>query len=441
MKGIGITRSLLWIAWGLISEAPLSYAEAAPAPSTSLYDPSPQANRLHAALLMRYGSDGRWHGEDRVDPLYWATTTHLLVGDSHREALVALDEFLAAPDAITRLTALQRTLLQNDLWRLFNWAAGEEQVGRHSHEAFALMKRLGPAIKALALSKEEIKRLPDNLAQQVKSEENLGLANFDDPESGWVAIGRQDGRTTAAVHVQQSEGRSSFTIYLRLPKGREDTLEYLNTLNSAPEPLTYDKEKAGFEAWMGQPWIRKGLPVMPAGTEFALVRRLTTIDDKGNPEPTLLTQTIQIRRLSGEKSGQGEPVQEFKQFSLARRNLFSGAPSLNLIPQDASDFTHFLTHDIDQLADFRPPASNPQHIDNPLRFAVYSCFSCHRGFGGGTGIYTMNSYVQFFRMDSLAPPKLDPKLPSELRASDALYSLNRYQRGILMQWLRERPSK
>ena len=56
--------------------------------SHTLYhaDPEHLWNRLHEALFVRVGPDGRVYGQDRLEPLLWAKSKHLLEERSNRQA-------------------------------------------------------------------------------------------------------------------------------------------------------------------------------------------------------------------------------------------------------------------------------------------------------------------------------------------------------------------
>ena len=87
-----------------------------------LYDPDPhQLWSLHETLFIRVGPDGRAYGEDRLDPLVWSSTRHLLEDDSHRRALRVLNEFLSRHGERLIRDPLERAFLQHDLWVLFDW--------------------------------------------------------------------------------------------------------------------------------------------------------------------------------------------------------------------------------------------------------------------------------------------------------------------------------
>src|SRR6266478_1872095 len=62
---------------------------------TTLYhaDPGHLWNRLHAAMFVRVGPDGRAYGQDRLEPLLWPQSKHLLEERSHKRAVALLEEF------------------------------------------------------------------------------------------------------------------------------------------------------------------------------------------------------------------------------------------------------------------------------------------------------------------------------------------------------------
>jgi hypothetical protein len=93
------------------------------------YDRNPRHlwNRLHQTLFIRVAPDGTTYGHDRLDPLFWGITRHLLEGPSHRKALDVLDEFLRKRGEKLIRDPLKRAFLQHDLWALFDWAAAPYQ--------------------------------------------------------------------------------------------------------------------------------------------------------------------------------------------------------------------------------------------------------------------------------------------------------------------------
>src|SRR5947207_9428521 len=158
-------------------------AAAPPAPpavpvKVTVYDPDPQHlwNRLHRALWVRPGPDGKEYGHDRLDPLLWSETRrHLLEGKSHEQAIAVLDEFLAERGEKLVKDPLKRAILQRDLWAVFDWAAEPSANTQEAHlqrappPRRALQARLARSIQRLALTADEINGLADNYALAVAS--------------------------------------------------------------------------------------------------------------------------------------------------------------------------------------------------------------------------------------------------------------------------------
>ena len=104
---------------------PVSRADK-PAPSVAIYHPDPNHlwNRLHEALFVRVGPDGRTYGRDRFEPLLWLGSRHLLQGPSHDRAVQLLKEFLNNKGEQLVEDPLKRALLQRDLWMVLSWLNG-----------------------------------------------------------------------------------------------------------------------------------------------------------------------------------------------------------------------------------------------------------------------------------------------------------------------------
>src|SRR5436309_1683240 len=109
-------------------------------PDTVLYhrDHDHLWNRVHAALLLRIGPDRRAYGEDRLEPLLWEDSDHLLAGSSADRAVAALEAFDRARGESLLDDSAKRAVLQRDLWLVFNWLAA-----RPANEA---RQKLGTAL-------------------------------------------------------------------------------------------------------------------------------------------------------------------------------------------------------------------------------------------------------------------------------------------------------
>jgi hypothetical protein len=166
-------------------------------------DPAHLWNRLHEALLVRRGPDGKTYGQDRLEPLLWPESKHLLVGVAHKTALAVLEEFLKTNGERLIDDPLKRAVLQRDLWLVFNWLEGShDDLGEPRPDPLALRaakeklrRPLAAVIGRLALTRDEIRKLPDNYAARVSedisvvSEGHTGRARAKGPPHRHVTSG------------------------------------------------------------------------------------------------------------------------------------------------------------------------------------------------------------------------------------------------------------
>src|SRR6185436_9804219 len=117
----------------------------------------------------------------------------------------------------------------------------------------------------------------------------------------WVEVHENQGTGVAPSHVSSLQARSNFRIFIRCPGERKETLAYLQKLNLhttpfALEPATIatnmsDGAKVRWRPLRPDPKT----PQFPQGTMFALVRQMILINDKFQPAPTNITQSVQFR--------------------------------------------------------------------------------------------------------------------------------------------------
>lgn len=297
----------------------------------SIYDPDPGHpwNRVFRELYRRVSAGGTEYGANELDPLLWLDTTHLLRGDSYRQAIQELDVFLSSHAETQIRDPLKRAMFQRDLWAVFDWLACQPQPDPAEREA--LEHRLAEIMKRVALPRDEILSLPDHYALTVGANRFPPDFQPDHPETAflppdlfrrdgaWVPMGRSGG-PIAMTHTEAFPffGRSAFLVFVRSPDGRASTLDFVESLNKEINPVT------------------------AAGTEVALVRRMLLIDDHGEPVLSPLIETIQIRHYS--------PVQSFYEFELDRERLFD-EPAGALVPNDDM-FLLFMGHgDVFEMAE------------------------------------------------------------------------------------------
>ncbi len=329
----------------------------------AFYDRDPQhlSNRLYEALCVRVGPDGHMYGRDRFEPLLWLGTAHLLSGPSQQQAVKVLDEFVEKQGERLLDDPQKRALLQRDLWMVYCWLQGQHlrsgDRGIPDEKLPEARQRLGrplsAAIGRLALSREQIEKVPDNYAAAVASgrfAKSFALAQPNKPylppdlfsaDGPWVCVGRPNG-PAAPEHLGTSNPfpNSAFLIFLRLPGGREAGLQYL----------------------------KQGHRELPTGAEVALVRRALLVASSGALAPTPLTESVQLRIY-------GPNGQFFAEFRLSRKSLLADAAGgLRAVGADERDFkTGFGGSTWDQ---FEEPLVG-QELDVRRVWIKGECRGCH----------------------------------------------------------------
>jgi hypothetical protein len=394
-------------------------------------DPRHLWNRLHEALFVRIGPDGRAYGQDRLEPLLWPRSSHLLEERSHKRAVALLEEFARDKGEKLIEDPLKRAVLQRDLWLVFNWLEGDHdgsedpalkpEAVRAARER--LRRPLAAVIGRLALTPDQIKKLPNNYAAALASGT---FAKRFDPErpdkpflpdllaadGPWVCVGRPDG-PVAPEHLRDDGGNNVFTnsaflLFLRLPAGRAATLAYLKQLRSFDKPLLVEVKETErpVRKYMPNP----KLPPFPVGTEVALVRRALLIASPNTPAATVLTESVQLRvyrevpemtahtlyaALVGATAAnrRARAWQSFQEFRLSRSLLFAGqAGGLRAVGPDERDFsTGFGSHTWDEFETrgYRPAGrSFAEASQEPIR---RTCFACH----SLPGVSSFNSFFNY----------------------------------------------
>jgi hypothetical protein len=139
---------------------------------------------------------------------------------------------------------------------LFDWAAGSNAAdpgNDYSRERAALRARLATAMKRLALTPQQIKRLPDNL-------EGMGatadIADFPrgllDDSGDWVMVGTSGEEVAAPFHVHDFGGHSNFLVLVRLPGGRKGNSRIWKIARSRPGDVPREIAWASFRRRFGQ---------------------------------------------------------------------------------------------------------------------------------------------------------------------------------------------
>jgi hypothetical protein len=446
--------------WFVGPTGPASPGEGAP-PVRPIYhtDPGHLWNRLHEALFVRTAPDRRAYGHDRLEPLLWLGTKHMLEPRSCDRAARLLDEFLEKKGEKLIDDPLKRAVLQRDLWLVFNWVDGNhgqfadpllaEEAWRASQKRLRL--RLAAVIGRLALSPEQIRRLPDNYAAAVASGQfakRYDPGRPDQPylppdlfaaDGPWVCLGRPDG-PVAPEHAREDVinrfTNSAFLVFLRLPGGRAATVAYLKRLRAFDQPLMVrDGPKGPGNTFGPSP----KLPQFPAGTEVALVRRALLVAAPAELTASPLTESVQLRyyreapgltkqtleyALGGGTPGsrRAQAWQAYHEFRLGRAPLFAGRAGGLRAASDERDFkTGFGAHPWDE---FEAVFTGQSFTDRVTQFPVTeSCFACH----SLPGAYSFNSYFHF----RIARGKDDPRPASlaETAPAAVLEAAVKWKRG------------
>src|SRR3984957_16111529 len=365
-------------------------------------------NRLFRLFYVRQARNGDQYGGDELDPYLWEKTKYLLSGPSHDEALKLLDEFLQQHSENLVRDPLRRAVFQRDLLGVYEWlAALSDEQGRPHPE---LQKRIAEVIRRLALTANEIGKLPDNYNDAILSHafpvaydaananEPFLPADLFDPTGPWVCLGEEPGRPVASTHLHFFRGRSVFLVFFQVPGGRSKTLEYLEQLRNIPKGWGPNEERPLF------PYPEP--PQFPLGTRMALVRQVVLSDASGHPIATHLTESVQVRvyrAIHFDLGGTGAHSQDFFEFTLSRERLFSGqAGGLRAIGQGEKEFAFFLSHGMDPF----------ESEEAPERFAgevLKSCSACHEA----AGLHSFLSYSrERFGPFDVPPPKLIVSTPS-----------------------------
>ena len=374
-----------------------------------LYAPDPEHlwNRIDRHFRIRAASDGTLHGADAVDPLLWRQTRYLLEGESHAVALKLLDEFLATAGERLVTDAMRRALLQRDLWAVFDWSISHFES--HAAARGELARRLGPVIRRLGLTREQLPLLAydlgkagpkmlDTYAAAVKA---ARFPTHYDPadrqraflppdllvEDGpWVPI---HGGTPLAQHSDEMS-RSWFGAFLKLPGGRAATLAYLRMLWDAPQPFVVDP--VGSFGGETRTMIAPALRVVPPGTQVALVRRMLMVDAQGVIRFSNIVESLQIRVFRATEplpqhlrnSGSAND-QDFFEFVLDRAALVSDpAAALHAVTPAEKAFLTFSSKGIDPFERGTVPRPG-----SPLE----TCRSCH----GEAGLASILSARRLFK--------------------------------------------
>ena len=388
-------------------------------PASTAYDANPQHlwNQLNSVLFARVAPEGAVYGLDELDVLYWQSTEHLLTEPSHSAALKVLDRFIQSHGERLIRDPFKRAVLLRGLWELFDWAAIPAQATYPAQRA-ELEGRLATVIRRLALTDAEIAALPDNYATAAPNPD-LPRDLFA-PDGEWITARSDDSAfgPLASRHTAAFNGHSVFLVMVRLPQGRQKTVDYLNSLRDFEGPLVNARPQMNHTH---QLVISPDVPQFPAGTEWALVRRMCVIDDQGRIRPTSLIESIQLRRydsieplrvhVGGSSAASGKPAQRMAEFDMDR--LHEGALKALATGEVGFQFVHFMS----QGGDPFELTSGNERTPNPTsdrRAALATCYECH----SSAGILSVASFNRGgFSSQTVQRLQATTELPPEMAQS------------------------
>lgn len=408
-----------------------------------LYDSDPNHlwNRLFAALFIRPGENPppgeqrRIEGGDAyLDPLLWPETTRFSEPDVIEKVNQLLDEFLEKKGAELIQAPLKRTMLQHDLWAVYDRLASQNLAWGNSknkkvkdivRSREVVVRKLAQAIQALALSREQIAELPNNYALALKSGHFASEHRFD-PKVDYLPadLPTGPGNSTSGewveitypshvppYHTHDFGGRSYFRIFYRFPDGRKAVTDYLQYL--AEEGVDKDHPDAPKRAVLKT----KGIRQIPPGTQLALLRQMVVLDKDLKPVPTSVVQELRMRIFKNVEgkvdpattSGEGVNIYSYE---LKRALAFDGLQHGGLERQP------------NDLWVYRPPFHFAEDWGRAkgreglafLPFATH-CIACHgHKPGGNVGVYSMHSVHAAFSLAGAArngPPGIVTPMTSD----------------------------
>jgi hypothetical protein len=316
---------------------------------------------------------------------------------------------------------LKRALFQRDLLAIYDWLSFPSDERAQSRSE--LQKRATEVVRRLALTEDQIQKLPDNYEDAVRAhvfptgydsadpQRPFLPADLFDPKGPWVCLGEQHGRPVASDHLEFFHGRSVFLVFFQVPGGRAKTLEYLAKLRNVPKTWGPNPDLL--------PFLRAGQtdlaglvpypepPQFPIGTRMALVRQMVLISGSGRPLGTRLTESVQMRvyrAIHFDLGGTGAHSQDFFEFRLSReRLLFGQAGGLRGVAPGEKEFAFFRSHGNDVFED---ESEKPESWEGAV---LLSCSGCHEF----AGMHSFLSYSRHrFGAGTGPPPKLIESNPA-----------------------------
>ncbi len=397
------------------------------AASAAVYDADRQHlwNRLHCMFYVRHvpltglehrPSDAplrvdrgvRRFGPDVLDPPLSAHPRYLLDDEPFERAVAVLDEFLRCRGGRMIDDPLRRVMLQRDLWAVFDLLHDDPneslplrmpvvppyppRSAAQNARAAELARKLAAVIRALAVPRELIERLPDNYQAATAG----GSASTSRPEAEalpadlfsraglWVEIALPASGRDVPVHTRYVRGRSVFRTFYSLDERDSSGSRVrarLRAAGRATKPTSEPAYPAGSARGptASAPAIGGDAP-WPVGTRFVLLRQALALDERMDLVPTPITESMLIRRLVPNPDRPDVPLQTVAEFHLDRADLFAGrAGGLRAVDPAERRFDAYA-----DLGWLRTDAAGRLDEGRPLPGV---CLSCHGPFPLGLRLH------------------------------------------------------
>ena len=340
----------------------------------------------------------RIEGGDRaIDPLYpswlWMSSANFdfAPGDTFRILQEPRhSQFLAALQGVQRTAAsrppLARALMQADLWSTFDMlhaltrsrramaatcpVALQPRQQQEQDRAETLLPLLATTMRALALSREEIARLPDTYSAAAT---RLGLPDLLANRNGWMEIRWFPRRS----HDDAAGFRRAARVFARPAARPDDEAAFLNRLGE------HQGDDRG------------------ALDSVALLTQLLLVATDGTVVPSSIAFDVQFRGTAG----------AVPEYELSRRRLLSSPSTGGLVPFDA-DMPAYMPSAGNDLSFATPPRLDGEPVIAPL---ATRCSACH---GTAAGVGHLMSFSMIVAPGPAVPPVVRLASDQNVHAQD-----------------------
>lgn len=210
----------------------------------------------------------------------------------------------AALDDNSPRSPVGRAMMQSDLWGAYDRLSiaflpdDERALGDRRKAVVDLIGRL---IRKVALTRDEIKALPENYSAAVSQD---SFPNVFSKTSGWLEVKWFLPRQ----HDDQAEYRRVTRVFLKPTHPQHDLKKFLNSL-----PSDDPENSRGMDG-------------------VALITQLILLDSHGNPQPTNVTLESQVRLF--DRTPKGKLLTSLKVCEVSRKMFMENPGSGGLVPED-----------------------------------------------------------------------------------------------------------